>query len=83
METRGELGQARVMEIAKKVGIDPDKLKTAMADPSIKAVIESNVQLARALQVNGTPAFVVGNQLVPGAVDIDTLRETVKGARSG
>ena len=83
METRGDLGQARVMEIAKKVGIDPDKLKAAMADPAIKATIERNVQLARALQVNGTPAFVIGNQLVPGAIDIDTLRETVKGARSG
>lgn len=82
METRGEMNEARVLETAKKVGIDVDKLKTVMTDPSIKSAIERNIDLARTLQINGTPAFIIGGQLVPGAVDLATLREMVATARA-
>ena len=82
MELRGEMNEARVLETAKKVGIDVDKLKTAMTDPSIKSAIERNIDLARTLQINGTPAFIIGGELVPGAVDLATLREMVATARA-
>jgi protein-disulfide isomerase len=83
MESRGELDEGRVREIAKKVGLDVEKLEAAKADPEIKATIERNHELARALQINGTPAFIVGGRLVPGAVDLATLREMVGTARAG
>lgn len=83
METRGEFNEARILETAKKVGIDPDKLKAAMADPEIKARIESNHDLANTLQINGTPAFIVGGKLVPGAADLTTLRDMIQKARAG
>lgn len=83
MESRGEMNEARVLETAKKVGIDVDKLQAAMADPAIKTAIDRNMDLARTLHVNGTPAFIIGNQLVPGAIDLDTLREMVATARAG
>jgi protein-disulfide isomerase len=82
MESRGEMNEARVLEIGKKVGIDVDKLKAAMSDPAIKATIDRNIELARKLQINGTPAFIIGGQLVPGAVDLATLREMVATARA-
>ncbi|MBK8211521.1 MAG: DsbA family protein [Rhodospirillales bacterium] len=82
METRGDLSEARVLETAKKVGIDPEKLKAAMDDPQIKAQIERNAALAQTLQIGGTPAFIIGGKLVPGAVDLTTMREMVKAARA-
>ncbi len=82
MGTRGEFNEARILETAKKVGIDPDKLKAAMADPAIKAAIEQNHDLANTLQINGTPAFIIGGKLVPGAADLTTLREMVEKARA-
>jgi protein-disulfide isomerase len=82
MEARGELSEARVLETAKKVGIDPDKLKAAMDDPQIKAQLERNAALAQTLQIAGTPAFIIGGKLVPGAVDLATMREMVKAARA-
>ena len=82
MESRGELSEGRVLEIAKKVGVDAEKLEAAKADPEIDAMIGRNHELARTLQINGTPAFVVGGRLVPGAVDVATLRELVEAARS-
>lgn len=83
MESRGEMNEARVLDVATKVGLDVDKLKAAMTDPAITATIDRNMELARTLQINGTPAFIVGNQLVPGAVDLATLREMVATARAG
>jgi protein-disulfide isomerase len=82
MEMRGEFSEARVLEAAKKTGIDPEKLKAAMNDPKIQSQLEQNVALAQELQISGTPAFVIGGKVVPGAVDLATLREMVKEARA-
>jgi protein-disulfide isomerase len=83
MEARGPLGEEQVLAIAKTVGLDPGKLKKAMAKPEIQAAIERNLALAQKLNIQGTPAFVVGDTLVPGAVDADQLRELVAAARKG
>ncbi len=81
MEARGTLGEAQVLAIAKKIGLDPDKVKKAMAKPEIQATIERNLALAQKLNIQGTPAFIVGDTLMPGAVDVDQLRELVAAAR--
>lgn len=83
MDSRGDLTEARVLEIATKTGIDAGKLKAASASPDVTAAIEKNNELAQSLRIQGTPAFIVGGKLVPGAVDVETLRELVKAARSG
>jgi protein-disulfide isomerase len=81
MEFNGKLDSNRIFEIAGSVGIDVDQLKKDMDDPGIKKIIERNVALASALGVRGTPAFVIGNQFVPGAVDADALRQLIAEAR--
>lgn len=82
MSTRGTIDETVIADTAKKVGVDPAKLKTAMADPAVKAKINANLELAQSLQINGTPAFIVGGKLLPGAVDLATLRETIAEART-
>jgi protein-disulfide isomerase len=83
MEYNGKLDSDRIFEIAGSVGIDVAQLKKDMDDPGIKKIIERNLALASALGVRGTPAFVVGNQFVPGAVDADTLKQLIADARKG
>ncbi len=83
MEYNGKLDSDRIFEIAGSVGIDVAQLKKDMDDPNIKKIIERNLALASALGVRGTPAFVVGNQFVPGAVDADTLKQLIAEARKG
>jgi protein-disulfide isomerase len=83
MEFSGKLDRARILEIAASVGIDVAQLEKDMEDPKLKQIIDRNVALAGALGVRGTPAFVVGNQFVPGAVDIDTLKQLIADARKG
>ena len=74
-------GEEQVLATARKVGLDPDKVKAAMAKPEIQQTIERNLALAQELNIQGTPAFIVGDTLMPGAVDVDQLRELVAAAR--
>lgn len=81
MSSRGAMSEASVLATAGKLGINAEQLKTAMADKSIDAMLARNFQLAEALKINGTPAFVIGDQLVPGAVDLATLKKLISEAR--
>ncbi len=83
MEFNGKLDSDRIFEIAASVGLDVEKLKKDMEDPKIEKIIERNMALASALGVRGTPAFVIGDQFVPGAVDADTLKQLIAEARKG
>ena len=81
MESRGQLPETKVMAIAAKVGLGVDALKAAMRGPEIKKTIERNSKLAHVLGINGTPAFVIGNNLVPGAIDFATIQRLIANAR--
>lgn len=81
MEFRGKLDRARILEIAASVGIDVPQLEKDMEEAGINQNIERNLALASALGVRGTPAFVIGRQFVPGAVDADTLKKLIAEAR--
>lgn len=83
MENRGALSEARVFELAEAQGIEPARLRTAMGDPAIAAHLQRTAELARKINISGTPAFIVGGRLVPGAVDLDSLKELIKAARAG
>jgi protein-disulfide isomerase len=77
MEARGNITDDTVFQVARSVGLDVALLKHDMATPEIKAAIEANMKLADALNINGTPAFVVGDRVVPGAVDMAGLQKLV------
>ena len=81
MEFRGPLNRARIFDAAASVGIDVPQLEKDMEAPEITFIIERNMALASALGVRGTPAFVIGKQLIPGAIDSDTLKKLIADAR--
>ena len=83
MGARDRLSEDSVMVIAEQVGLDIERLQQDMADPEIAAYLEETQRLARELGITGTPAFVIGNTLVPGAVDGARLRQLIAEARSG
>ena len=83
MEFNGKLDRDKIMQIAGSVGLDVAQLQKDMEDPKLKEIIDHNMALASALGVRGTPAFVIGNQFVPGAVDADTLKQLIAAARKG
>jgi protein-disulfide isomerase len=81
MEFSGKLDRDKILEIANSVGIDRAQLEKDMEDPKLKQIIERNMALASALGIRGTPAFVIGKQFVPGAVDAATLKQLIAEAR--
>jgi protein-disulfide isomerase len=83
MEFTGKLDRDKILEIAVGVGIDRAQLEKDMEDPKLKAIIDRNMALASALGVRGTPAFVIGKQFVPGAVDAAALKQLIAEARKG
>jgi protein-disulfide isomerase len=79
---RGEPTEAALRQAAERAGIDWARLRREMEDPAIAARIERNLALARSLAIEGTPAMVIGQTLVPGAVDLPTLERLVAEARA-
>jgi protein-disulfide isomerase len=70
-----------VMEIAREVGLDTERLEQDMKDPAIQEAIARNLQLADALGITGTPSFVIGQEIVPGAAELGTLQDLIARAR--
>jgi protein-disulfide isomerase len=62
-----------VQSLAKQVGLDVPKLLKDMDGPDIAQAIEANARLASDLEIQGTPAFIIGGQLLPGGVDSNAL----------
>jgi protein-disulfide isomerase len=71
---------ALVDEIAKSVGLNLDQLHKDMDSPEIQAEIDKNLELGRALDINGTPGFVIGDQIIGGASSVDELKKYVADA---
>jgi protein-disulfide isomerase len=80
---RGPLDEANVMRIATQVGLDTARIKADMTKADIDAHIKRNLELAHELDVRGTPAFVIGDELIPGATDAANLRAAIQKARGG
>ncbi len=69
------------MEIAEEAGLDAEKLAKDMNDPAIADMVSQQYDLAEALGIDGTPAFIVGGTLYPGAADEERLQHMVDTAR--
>ncbi len=81
LESHADMTKESILNIAAKVGLDVKRLEADMANPKWKAVIAKNRALARELGISGTPGFIVGNELVPGWLDLNGLKELI--ARAG
>lgn len=80
-QVRGTVDPGRTMEVAARVGLDVERLKADMEDRAIQAAIDKNLALAQALRINGTPGFVIGDQILRGATDLKTLQGWIRSAR--
>ncbi len=78
---RGAADKARALAAAKEVGFDMARIEKDMGSDEVKKTIDENMKLADALGVNGTPSYVVGDEVVVGAVGLDTLKEKIAAER--
>jgi protein-disulfide isomerase len=80
---RGQVDKARALAAAKEVGLDVARIEKDMAGDEVKAQLDESAKLAEVLGLNGTPSYVVGSDVVIGAVGLNMLKEKVNNARCG
>ena len=78
MSVKGKIDEGQIFKTAKKVGLDINKLKIDMENPEITLTLEKNRAVAKLFQLNGTPAFIIGNKIYPGAISKNQLKEAIK-----
>jgi protein-disulfide isomerase len=80
---RGKADKARALAVAKEVGMDMARLEKDMASDEVRVSLDESLKLAETLGLNGTPSYVVGDEVVVGAVGLDALRSKIALARCG
>ena len=81
MGMNGRAEERSVLRIAEEVGLDIDRLRADMEAPEVAEHIETSIRLADLLGITGTPTFILGDNLVPGAVEQDVLQRLVDEVR--
>lgn len=82
MTLRGTASKESALRVAEKVGISRKKLEELYEDKTMVKPIEDAYRLADALQLTGTPGYVVGDEVIPGFVPVNVLKEKIKEIRS-
>ena len=83
MQVSGAADETQVLAVAKEIGLDVEQLRIDMADPAIEAEVARNLALAQALRINGTPGFIIGEEILRGATDLQTMQALIARARDG
>jgi protein-disulfide isomerase len=80
---RGQVDKAQAMAAAKEVGLDMARLERDLGSDEIGRSLEESFKLAEKLGLNGTPSYVIGDNVVVGAVGLAALKEKINTARCG
>jgi protein-disulfide isomerase len=82
MQAPPEYTKDKILAIARRVGLDDARLSRDMDNAAIGARLDANLRLASLLGVDGTPALVIGDALVPGAIELAELEKAIATARA-
>jgi protein-disulfide isomerase len=80
MKTKGQMDGALALSMATELGLDSAKLKRDLRDTDINAILQENYSFAEALGITGTPAFVIGDQVIVGVVGPERMQAAVSTA---
>lgn len=81
MSGRGSYSESSLLQLAEAMGIDSAAVKAKIDSDEVNSAIRANYELAEQLGIRGTPAFVVGDQVVPGAISRSALEQLIKEQR--
>lgn len=81
MDSRGRVNGERAIAVAKEMGLDVARLQKDMNSDEVRAALQENAALGDKLGLTGTPAFIVGDEVIPGAVGLEPLKQVVANVR--
>jgi protein-disulfide isomerase len=82
MNNKEPINDAMLESVAKSVGMDVDKAKIDISSPDVLAQLEKNRALADQLDINGTPAFIIGDDISRGAIPEDAMEQKISALRA-
>ena len=78
---RGQVDKAKALAAAKDAGLDMARIEKDLKSDEVGKTLEESMKLAEALGLNGTPSYVIGNDVVIGAVGLAGLTQKIQAAR--
>lgn len=81
MGATGHIDQTGIFKVAASVGLDVDRAKRDMASPEVDKELKANLDLGKTLDLDGTPSFIIGNTIVPGAISASEIKQLIADAR--
>lgn len=79
--SRGKVDKSVALAAAQDLGLSPVELELQMDDPRVAQTIQSSYEIAQALGITGTPTYIIGNEIIPGAIGADELRARIADMR--
>ncbi|MHB1102921.1 MAG: DsbA family protein [Devosia sp.] len=79
---RGQVTLDAALKAAQELGLNPVSLRLEMGTPSVSGVIDRSHELAQALNISGTPTYIIGDEIIPGAIGIEQLRTRIANMRA-
>lgn len=79
---RGKVDKATALAAAEDLGLSPISLEIQMGDERVAKSIQSSYAIAQALGISGTPTYIIGNEIIPGAIGIEALRQRIANMRA-
>jgi protein-disulfide isomerase len=81
LSARGRVGQKEALDTAKELGADMARLQKDMERPQVRLALDESIQLADALGLTGTPSYIIGDEVVVGAVGFQELKGKIDNVR--
>lgn len=81
MKHAGQKTESEMVKIAENLGLDVEQMKKDANSETVKKQIETDMELARMIGINGTPAFIIDGKLFPGYLGPDGLKSAIESAR--
>ncbi|MEI8320487.1 MAG: DsbA family protein [Alphaproteobacteria bacterium] len=81
MNAEANLSEDSLVGLARSLGMDGAKFVKDMNSPAIEKELKDNLALGESLEISGTPCFIIGGTLLPGAIDLETIKKTLASER--
>lgn len=80
--SRGKVDKAVALDAASSLGLSKVDLELQMGEPGVAKTIQTSYEIAQALGITGTPTYIIGNEIIPGAIGVDDLRTRIANMRA-
>ncbi|MBN9361420.1 MULTISPECIES: DsbA family protein [unclassified Devosia] len=80
--SRGQVDKAVALKAAADLGLNPITLEMGMKAPRVDKVIEESYRIADRLKITGTPTFIIGDEIIPGAIGLEALQQRIANMRA-